>query len=68
MTTGQEAAAILISVVIPAYNEEENISAGALHEAADYLSGQEYASELIIVDDGSDDSTVALVRPAAPKS
>ncbi len=65
MTAGQEPAAVLLSVVIPAYNEEDNIRAGALHEAADYLSGQEYASELIIVDDGSEDTTAALVEEAA---
>ena len=64
MTSGQEPEALLLSVVIPAYNEEGNIRGGALDDVADYLSGQEYSSEVIVVDDGSDDATAALVAEA----
>ncbi len=65
MKTGQEREAPLLSVVIPAYNEDDNIRRGALQKVADYLSNQEYASELIVVDDGSEDSTADLVEEAA---
>jgi dolichyl-phosphate beta-glucosyltransferase len=65
MTASQREAAPLVSLVIPAYNEEENIRRGALQKAADYLADQNYASELIVVDDGSDDATVALVAEAS---
>ncbi len=65
MTTGLEGKELLLSVVIPAYNEEDNIRRGALEEVVDYLSRQEYACELIVVDDGSQDGTAALVEDAA---
>ena len=65
MTVGQDSEVLLLSVVIPAYNEEDNIRRGCLQEVADYLSGQEYTSELTIVDDGSEDATAALVEEAA---
>lgn len=65
MTGAQEREEPLLSVVIPAYNEEDNVRRGALREVADYLSQQEYAGELIVVDDGSEDGTAALVEEAA---
>ena len=68
MTAAQEGERALLSVVIPAYNEEENVRRGALQEVIDYLSGREYASELIIVDDGSEDATASLVESAARRS
>jgi glycosyltransferase involved in cell wall biosynthesis len=55
-----------ISIVIPIYNEEENIP--ALHEsvtAALAGSGLEY--ELILVDDGSSDGSFALLQGVAGK-
>ena len=64
MTRGQEPETLLLSVVIPAYNEEGNIRGGALDDVADYLSRQKYSSEVIVVDDGSDDGTAALVAEA----
>lgn len=54
--------AIKLSVVIPAYNEEKNISSGALDEVYDYLKKQNYPFEVLIVDDGSTDQTVDLVK------
>ncbi len=50
-----------ISVVVPLYNEEENVRElhSRLKEVLDGL-GSEY--ELIFVDDGSTDSTLALLR------
>jgi dolichyl-phosphate beta-glucosyltransferase len=52
-----------LSVVIPAYNEERRLP-GTLAAIAAYLAAQPYASELIVVDDGSTDATVAVAsRP-----
>jgi len=51
----------LISLVLPAHNEEENVP--AIHsEICRVLSGLPYQVELIFVDDGSSDSTAARVR------
>lgn len=52
---------IYLSVIIPAYNEEERI-ADTLYIIKDYLAQQPYASEVIIVDDGSTDWTTEVVR------
>lgn len=50
------------SIVIPAYNEEHNLKRGVLDEVEDFLEkiGLEY--EVIIVDDGSTDLSVELIK------
>ena len=53
---------IAISVVIPAYNEEENLRSGVLKEVEEYLSKQKYTYEVLIVDDGSKDQTLSLIE------
>ena len=58
---------IFLSVVIPAYNEEKNIKAGALKEVFDYLKRQKYSWEVLLVDDGSKDSTVSLLTQFCQK-
>lgn len=50
-----------ISVVIPAYNEEKRIEKTLL-SVHEYLSRQSYDYEIIVVSDGSSDSTVATVN------
>lgn len=51
---------IFLSVVIPAYNEEKRI--GPTLESIDtFLSNKPYKYEIIVVDDGSTDNTVATV-------
>jgi len=55
-----------LSVIIPAYNEEERI-AQTLIRIDQYLSFKKYAYEIIIVDDGSSDNTVALVSKLSRK-
>lgn len=50
----------LLSVVVPAYNEENRIEKSLLRIYG-YLRSQSYISEIIIVDDGSRDKTVEIV-------
>lgn len=50
-----------LSVIIPAYNEEKRIW-GTLKAVNDYLSGQTYDYEIIVVSDGSKDNTVGVVE------
>ncbi len=50
-----------LSVVIPAFNEENNLRAGALDRVAAYLAQQPYTYEVLVVDDGSEDATAAVV-------
>jgi dolichyl-phosphate beta-glucosyltransferase len=57
-----------LSVVIPAYNEARAIRAGKLRRVKDWLCGQAFATELIVVDDGSGDDTAALARAIADKT
>jgi len=51
-----------LSVVIPCWNEQKNIEAGALEEVYAYLSRQAYAWELIVADDGSTDASRDLAE------
>lgn len=51
-----------LSVVVPAYNEEQNIKKGAAQKVLDYLKKQNYDWELIFVDDGSLDKTAQLLE------
>ncbi|WKZ26026.1 MAG: glycosyltransferase family 2 protein [bacterium] len=54
-----------LSVVIPSYNEENNIRTGALSGICDYLGGQKYTWEILVVDDGSTDKTGELAEKFA---
>ncbi len=56
-----------LSVIIPAYNEEDNIKNGAAGRVLDYLKKQKYSWELVFVDDGSSDNTVKVLEPIAKK-
>lgn len=58
---------IKLSVVIPAFNEEKRISE-TLEATDDYLKKQDYPYEIIVVDNGSNDNTCALVRNYQEKS
>lgn len=51
------------SVAIPCYNEAARIG-GTVRETLDYLAAQSPDAELIVVNDGSTDSTSAIVREA----
>ena len=50
-----------LSLVIPAYNEGDRIGP-TLEKAFAYLRAQPYESEVLVVDDGSKDNTVEVVR------
>ena len=50
-----------LSLVIPAYNEAMRIESTLVHVLR-YLENQPYASEVIVVDDGSRDATFGVVR------
>lgn len=52
---------IKLSVVIPAYNEERRI-AKTLSAISSYLEKQDFSWEIIVVDDGSKDTTVQIVN------
>lgn len=51
-----------ISIIIPAYNEENNLKKGVLDEVGSYLENLKIPFEVIIVDDGSSDSSVELIK------
>lgn len=53
-----------LSLVIPAYNEERRLLP-SLQRVDQYLATRPYASELVVVDDGSTDRTAELVRAFA---
>lgn len=54
-----------ISIVIPSYNEENNIRTGSLSGMVDYLKDQNYTWEILVVDDGSTDRTAELAEKFA---
>ena len=55
----QRAAAVDLSLVIPAYNEEARLPA-TLATVVRYLSTQPYSWEVIVADDGSEDATPSI--------
>ncbi len=55
----------LISIVIPAYNESGNVE--VIHEVLRNTIPSKYLFEIIFVDDGSADNTLALVKKLTKK-
>ena len=58
--------AVEISVVIPAFNEAQRISL-SLERIAAYFSNEQASVEIVVVDDGSSDNTVEMVKAWATK-
>lgn len=56
-----------LSIIIPAYNEEENIKRGCLADVAHYLKDKEYSWEVILVDDASTDKTLKELQSFSEK-
>jgi dolichyl-phosphate beta-glucosyltransferase len=50
-----------LSIIIPAWNEERRLPS-TLEQIMAYLATQAYTYEVIVVDDGSDDNTVAVAQ------
>jgi glycosyltransferase involved in cell wall biosynthesis len=50
----------LLSIIIPAYNEEKRLPA-SLEKIEAFVASQPFETEVVVVDDGSRDSTAALV-------
>jgi len=55
-----------LSIIIPAYNEENRIGE-TLDTIADYLAARDLDDEVIVVDDGSTDNTIAVASKYIPK-
>ncbi len=52
---------LLLSIIIPAYNEERRLP-GTLTQILAYLSSQPYSAEIIVVENGSTDDTAGVVQ------
>lgn len=57
-----------ISIVIPCYNEENNIKRGVLEEVASFLKKQSFVWEVIICNDESTDNSLKLVKDFVSKN
>ena len=53
-----------LSIVVPAFNESRKITE-TLHAITSFLDGRPWQCEIIVVDDGSDDGTAAIVGEAS---
>ncbi len=56
-----------ISVIIPAYNEAERLASG-IETVVKHFEAEKISGEIIVVDDGSTDSTAAQARQSLPRS
>lgn len=57
-----------LSVIIPSYNEQKNISRGVLDQVTQFLKEQDYTWEVILSDDGSTDGTTKILEEFAQKN
>lgn len=51
-----------LSIIIPAFNEVDNFKKRVLDAVEEYITSQKYTSEVIVVDDGSQDNTAQLIE------
>jgi len=57
---------LVLSIIVPAYNEVQRLPA-TLERMREYLDGRDEPYEVLVVDDGSTDSTLALARKIAQR-
>ncbi|MFQ5612073.1 MAG: dolichyl-phosphate beta-glucosyltransferase [Anaerolineae bacterium] len=50
-----------LTIIVPAYNEEARLPS-SLRQIVDFLQAQPFKSQVIVVDDGSEDNTAAVVK------
>lgn len=60
----QPVSAVFLSIIIPAYNEESRLPK-TLRSIDDYLGRQSYTAEVLVVENGSDDATLAVASEFA---
>jgi dolichyl-phosphate beta-glucosyltransferase len=53
---------VFLTVLIPCYNEAENLKRGVLKEVYDYLKTKKFSWEVIVSDDGSTDRSREIVK------
>ncbi|MBU1070911.1 glycosyltransferase [Patescibacteria group bacterium] len=51
-----------VSIIIPNYNEKENLERGVLEEVVNYLNKAKFTWEVIINDDGSTDGSIKILE------
>lgn len=57
---------VLLSIILPAYNEEERLPA-CMEKVAGFVSRQDFPVEVLIIENGSKDNTYGLARKFAEK-
>lgn len=56
-----------VSIIIPCYNEENNLKSGVLTEVYDFLKGQNFTWEVVVCNDESTDNSLKLVKEFVSK-
>ncbi len=56
-----------LSVVISAWNEDENLGKHSLDRVFDYLKSANFTSEVVVVNGGSDDHTLVRLMDLSKK-
>lgn len=59
---------IYLSVVIPCYNESQNIKLGKIQQVLNFLTKKSFSWEVLVVDDGSLDNSKQLIKKIAKSS
>lgn len=59
---------VFLSVIIPCYNEMENLQRGVLDEVRQFLEKQNYHWEVIVSDDGSTDQSPEFIQKFIEKN
>ncbi len=59
---------IFLSIIIPSFNEKNNLKRGVLEKVANYLTQQKYSYEVILSDDGSTDGSLETLAAFVKKN